>query len=142
VGALLGATHARNKGVTAGTIDKGNKAWKRWIKFLHKCELDDDVFLTQFTQHERHLLLGAFAQKVRDNEWSRSSKGYDHLVAGTCRAAIDAVCQAFVSAGFEDPGKDSHGKLAHVLQRQLRGYKNNDPAEQPQKQFRLDYSKN
>jgi hypothetical protein len=55
------------------------------------------------------------------------------LVAGTCRAAIDAVCQAFVSAGWDDPGKDSHGNLAFVLQRQIRGYKNNDPAEQPQK---------
>jgi hypothetical protein len=43
------------------------------------------------------------------------------------------VCQAFVSAGYDDPGKDAHGKLAFVLQRQIKGYKNNDPAEQPQK---------
>jgi hypothetical protein len=55
------------------------------------------------------------------------------LVAGSCRAAIDGVCQAFVSAGYDDPGKDSYGKLAFVLQRQLKGYKNNDPAEKPQK---------
>jgi hypothetical protein len=84
---------------------------------MHTCELDDDIFLTQFTQHERHLLLGAFAQRVRDNEWSKSSKGYDHfLVAGSCRAAIDGVCQAFISAGYDNPGKDSYGKLAFVLQ--------------------------
>jgi hypothetical protein len=55
------------------------------------------------------------------------------VVAGTCRAAIDNVCQAFVAAGYENPGKDTHGQLAFVLQRQLKGYKNNDPAEQPQK---------
>jgi hypothetical protein len=56
-------------------------------------------------------------------------KGYDHLVVGSCRATIDGVCQAFVSAGYSDPGKDSHGKVAFVLQRQMKGYKNNEPAE-------------
>jgi hypothetical protein len=116
MGALLAATQARNEGVTAGTISKSNVAWKRWVEFMHTCELDDDIFLTQFTRHERHLLLGAFAQRVRDNEWSKSSKGYDHLVAGSCRAAIYGVCQAFVSAGYDDPGKDAYGKLAFVLQ--------------------------
>jgi hypothetical protein len=55
------------------------------------------------------------------------------LVAGTCRTAIDSVCQAFVAAGWDDPGKDSNGELAFVLRRQIKGYKNNDPAEQPQK---------
>jgi hypothetical protein len=133
LGALLGAAHARNESITARTIAKGNTAWKRWVKFLHKCELADDIYLTQFTPHERHLLLGAFTQRVQDNEWSRSSKGYDHVVAGTCRATIDNVCQAFVAAGYENPGKDTHGQLAFVLQRQLKGYKNNNPAEQPQK---------
>jgi hypothetical protein len=62
-----------------------------------------------------------------------SSKGYDHLVAGTCRTAIDCVCQAFVTAGWDDPGKDSNGELAFILRRQLQGYKNEDPSEQPQK---------
>jgi hypothetical protein len=133
LGALLVASQQRDEGVTPGTIGKGNTWWRRWINFLHKCKLYDDVYLRQFTQHEQHLLLGAFAQKARDNEWSVSSKGYDHLVAGTCRTAIDAVCQAFVTAGFDDPGTDSNGQLAFLLQRQLKGYRNNDPAEQPQK---------
>jgi hypothetical protein len=84
---------------------------------LHSCKLEDDIFLMQFTKHERHLILGAFAQRVRDNEWLKSSKGYDHVVAGTFRAAIDKnVCQAFISAGYKDPGKDAHGQLAFVLQ--------------------------
>jgi hypothetical protein len=83
--------------VAPGTIAKGNTWWRRWVEFMHNCELDDDMFLIQFTQHERHLLLGAFAQRVRDNEWSKSSKGYDHLVASTCRTAIESgVSQAFV----------------------------------------------
>jgi hypothetical protein len=103
------------------------------VEFLHNCELHDDIFLRQFTTHERHLLLGAFAQSARNCEWSKSSKGYDHLVAKSCRTAIDSVCQAFVESGYDDPGKDSHGKLAFILQRQIKGYKNSDPSEQPQK---------
>jgi hypothetical protein len=139
MGALLAAAHARDDGVTAGTISKGNTWWKRWIEFMHNCELADDIFLTQFTHHKKHLLLGAFSQRVRDNEWSRSSKGYDHLVAGTCRTAIEAVCQAFCTAGYDNPGQDAHGQFAFILQRQMKGYKNNDLAEQPQKAipFRL-----
>jgi hypothetical protein len=133
MGHLLGATNARNQGVTTGTISKGNTWWKRWVEFLHNCELHDDIFLRQFTTHERHLLLGAFAQSARNCEWSKSSKGYDYLVAKSCRTAIDSVCQAFVESGYDDPGKDSHGKLAFVLQRQMKGYKNNDPSEKPQK---------
>jgi hypothetical protein len=45
---------------------------------------------------------------------------------------MDAVCQCFVSAGFDNPGKDSNGNLAYLLQMQLRGYKNKDPLEHPQ----------
>jgi hypothetical protein len=133
VGSLLGATQSRHEAVTAGTTAKGDTWWRRWVEFLHNCELDDDIFLRGFTHHERQPLLGAFAHRVRSNEWSKSSRGNDNLVAGTCRAAIDAVCQAFRAAGWEDPGKDTNGNLAFVLQRQMRGYKNNDPAEQPQK---------
>jgi hypothetical protein len=83
----------------------GNIWWRRWIEFLQNCEHEDNVYLRQFTQHERQLLvLGAFAHRTRNNEWSVSSKGYDHLVAGTCHSAIDSVC-----------GKDSNGELAFVL---------------------------
>jgi hypothetical protein len=133
VGALLGATHARYDGVTDGTTARGAMWWKRWIEFLHHCELDDDVYLRQFSPHKRHLLLGAFAHKARTGEWFVSSKGYDHLVAGTCRTAIDSLCQAFVTAGWDDPGKDSNGELAFILRWQIRRYKNEDPSEQPQK---------
>jgi hypothetical protein len=104
------------------------------VEFLHNCELHDDVFLRGFTQHERHLLLGAFAQSARDCEWLKSSKGYDHLVvAKSCHTAIDSVCQAFVESGYDDPRKDANGKLAFILQRQIKGYKNKDPSEKPQK---------
>lgn len=41
--------------------------------------------------------------------------------------------QAFLSAGYEDSGKDSLGKTAFILQRQFKGYENNNPAEKPQK---------
>jgi hypothetical protein len=55
------------------------------------------------------------------------------LVAGTCRTAINAVRQAFVAAGWDDSRTETNGELAFILQCQLKGYKNNDLAEQPQK---------
>jgi hypothetical protein len=102
------------------------------------CELPDDPYLTRFTRHERHLLLGAYAQKVRDQTWGKSSKGYDQLVEGTCRAAVDGVCSTFRAVGYGNPSLDEDGKIAFLLQRQFRAYRNEDPSEKHQKAIPFD----
>jgi hypothetical protein len=67
MGALLDEASARSEGVTTQTDASTERHWKNWIEFMHICELPlDDPFLTRFTRHEWHLLLGAYAQKVRD----------------------------------------------------------------------------
>jgi hypothetical protein len=48
------------------------------------------------------------------------------------RAALDNVSQAFKLANRPDPRLDGDGKLALILQRQLRGYRSTDPPEKRQ----------
>jgi hypothetical protein len=136
--ALLVAAHKRQGGVTTQTDASTQRHWKNWVDFLHMCELPDDPYLTRFTRHERHLLLGAYAQKVRDQTWGNSSKGYDQLVEGTCRAAIDGVCSTFRAVGYGNPSLDEDGKIAFLLQRQFRAYRNEDPSEKHQKAIPFD----
>jgi hypothetical protein len=130
---LLGATTARRDGVTTSTHLSADRHFANWVKFLHSCELEHDVYMDSYSLHDRNQLLGAFAQAVRIKTFSKSSKKYDELVATTCSTAIGYVCQAFVATGRPNPSLDANGKTSFLLQRQYKGYRNNDPSCKHQK---------
>jgi hypothetical protein len=134
----LATASAAAQGVTAATSQKSNTAWKRWIQFLHSIGLPDDPFLDNFDRGQRHRLLGTFAQSVRHCTYSKSTKGYPELVAGTCITAVNGVAEAFKAAKDYDPRLDSDGKTSFLLQRLYKGYKNLDPSETQQKSLSLD----
>jgi len=129
----MAAVRAAADGVTRNTSAKADTYWRYWVEFLHAIELQDDPFLTEFEPMFRLRTIAAFANTVRECTYSRSTKGYDRLVANTCRAAVDAVAKAFTAHNLPDPTAGPNGKLAFLLQRQLRGYKNNDPGTKHQK---------
>ena len=74
---------------------------------------------------------------VRGERFSNSTKGYGHLVASTCRTALDSVRAAFRANGRPDPSLDADGKSALLLHHQLRGYANKDPSTKQQKPIPL-----
>ena len=133
----MGASRAQELAVTEGTTAREDTSWRRWELFVFNCGLFDDPYLDGFSREEKHRLLSAFAQTVRECEYSKSTRGYDHLVAGTCFAALDDISKAFVATGRPNPQFDGDGKRAFLLQRQLRGYKNLDPGEKHQKAIPL-----
>ena len=86
---------------------------------------------------DRQRLLGAYMHAVREQTFAPSSKGNDHLVASSCRTALDSVRKAFRANGRPDPALDADGKLALILHYQLRGYTNMDPSPKQQRPIPL-----
>jgi len=127
---LSAADSARAEAVTEGTHKEQIRSWKRWIEYLTSVGIQDDLFLDTFTPSQRQRLLRAFMQAIREARFSAAR--FDVLKSEQCRTAMDHVAQTFRANDRPDPRKDPDGKLAHLLQRQLRGYKNADPGEKQQ----------
>jgi hypothetical protein len=134
---LLGAAHARVDAVTAATHKKTDFHFNNWVKFLHRCDLQNDVFLESYCRHDQHKLLGAFLHTVREKTYSASTKGNDKLVATSCEAALSGICSTFLREGRPNPSLDTDGKTSLLLRHQLRGYKNLDPSSKGQKPIPL-----
>jgi hypothetical protein len=57
------------------------------------------------------------------------------IKAGSCCAALGHLAQAFTAADRPDPRLSRDGKLAIILQHQLKGYKKLDPSKPHNKLF-------
>jgi hypothetical protein len=121
---------AAREAVVEGTNAKQVRAWSRYIKYLHSIRLQDDVFLENFSRANKLKILCAFAQSIREGRFcGRNSRV---IKSESVRATLDCVAQAYKLADRSDPRLNADGKLAFVLQRQLRGYSSSDPPPSPQ----------
>jgi len=130
MGDLCSAVESARKAVVRGTSEKQIRAWSRFKNYLLSIGIENDAFLENFNQGQRHKILSAFVQSIREGRFSTQPAKY--LKADSVRASLDFVAQAFKLANRPDPRLDPDGKLPFILQRQLRGYKSTDPGETPQ----------
>ena len=130
---LMAAEDAQKSAVTGNTNKEQARAWLRWQKFLKSIELENDDFLEGFPQNQRVRLLSAFAQSVRNGEYSSSS--FDSLAASTVNSTVDYVASTFRDNQFPDPRLDDFGKPSRILSKQYKGYKNNEKPAQQQKPY-------
>jgi hypothetical protein len=105
--------------------------WERWKKYAKFTCMEDDFYLKNFTQEERHVLICAFTMAVRDARFSISPS--EKLVANTVRDTIQYVCATFCKNGHPNPTLDKGGKPAFILQQEFRSFKNTDLEEKHQK---------
>jgi hypothetical protein len=132
----LAAQLASADAVTIATTSKQAAHWRNYLSFLGDVELDGDPFLTALQAWQRQRIIGAFASAYRDGRFSpkHDPSSGPAVMSGSVRAAIDAVAAAFRANNCVSPAHDPiTARLAYVLQRQLKGYTNQDPAEKPQK---------
>ena len=134
----MGAARAASDGIAPSTSSKADTHWSYWLRFLQQIELSGDPFLQTFSIPQRHQLLSAFAQAIRDCTFAQSPLGNDKLVAGTCFAAVNNVAQAFEASGFPNPTLDAVGKKSFLLHRLHRGFKNLDGSTRHQKCISVD----
>jgi len=124
--ALLSTSNA----VVQGTTQKQIRAWRRFNQYLTSIGIGNDPYLESFDHGQRHKILCAFAQSIREGRFG--SQPPKLLKAKSVRATLDCVAQAYKLADRADPRLDHDGKFAFLLQRQLRGYKSTDPGQKPQ----------
>ena len=98
---LFAARNARETAQFSSTNAKLDRWWTRWLSFLTCIELHNDEFLDDIDATDSVRLLGAFAQSVRNAEFSRASTKV--LAAGSCREAMDKVAEVFGSNRRSDP---------------------------------------
>jgi hypothetical protein len=132
----LAAQVAQTDAVTVATNSKQTAHWRNYLAFLKDIDLDDDPFLTELEPWVQHRIIGAFAAAYREGRFSSKhdpSRGAA-VISKTVRTAIDAVAATFRANYHISPIHDPvTTKLVFILQRQLKGYTNQDPAEKPQK---------
>ena len=94
----------RESARTSGTNTKLDRAWICWVKFLTRIKLQHDEFHGDFAQEDWVRPLGAFAQAIREREFSRS--GEKDLASNTCQEAMDKVAEVFRVNRRPDPQHD------------------------------------
>ena len=128
---LQAARASREIARTSGTNAKLDRAWKRWELFLVNIELEHDEFLDNLSPANRVRILGAFAQAVREREFSSAGKA--DLQSSTCKETVDKVAEAFRANNRSDPRYGPYDKEDDNLRLQYRGYANKDPPTKQQK---------
>ena len=128
---LSSARDAQESARTCGTNAKLNRAWIRWLKFLTRIELQHDEFIDNFAQEDRVCLLGAFAQAIREREFSRSSE--KDLASDTCQEAVDKVAGVFRENRRPDPHHDQYRNIKDNLLLKYNRYCNINPPTKQQK---------
>ena len=93
--------------------------------------LEDDLYLDEFSRHDKNRLMGAFAMALREGRFSRPSDGT--LAEGTVRGAVSNVSSSFRDNGRSNPTKDDDGDLGRVLSRLFWAFRNKDPNPKQQK---------
>jgi hypothetical protein len=130
MGDLSAAISSLNRAVVKGTSEKQLCAGRRFQTYLQSIGITADPYLDGVDRGQRHKILCAFGQYIRESRFS--TKPTKLLKSESVRSVLDCVAQAFKLAVQADPRLDANGKLAFILQRQLRGYRSTDPGEKPQ----------
>jgi hypothetical protein len=113
--------------VVKGTNAKQIRAWNRYRQYLLSIGLEGDLYLDELSRGTKHKILSAFAQAVREGRFS--PRHFKNIKSESVHATLDCVAQTYKLADRADPRLDKDGKLAFILQRQLRGYSSVDSPE-------------
>ncbi len=89
----VAAQIARERAVEQGTHEKQDQAWRWWKEYSYSIGTKDNLFLKNFSQKYRHIIIGMFAMAVREVRFSRAS--HERLAAGTVKNTVQYVCMTF-----------------------------------------------
>ena len=104
--------------------------------FLSQMELTNVPFLTSIEDFECPSILAAIVEAYHHGRIP-SLATHAPQASGSCHDALEAVEASFRADGRASPAHNSSHQLDSFLWAQLRGYANEDPAEQPQKALTL-----
>ena len=125
MGYITAGITAAKDGVTSETQTKQSSTFRRYTAFLATSGINDP-FLTNKTETQRQLIMSGFAHSIRTNYNGSTRKS--ELLSGTVQTAISHVVQTFRQNFRPDPTRDTSGAKGAILIRQLKSYKDADPA--------------
>jgi hypothetical protein len=70
-----------------------DQVWRQWKEYSYSIEIKDDIFLENFSQEHRHIIISVFAMAVREARFSRAS--HEQLAAGIIKDTMQYVCATF-----------------------------------------------
>ena len=121
---LAAAAAAQDSALTVETRTQRDRTWMRYQRFLREIGHQHDFFLLELQPDERTEVLTCFAAAIREG-WTgeaddrkpcgstkRSGRPHGFSIgrkAGTVRAAIDGVAQAYRAYKLRSPAHDSRG---------------------------------
>jgi hypothetical protein len=79
----VAAQIAHDHAVERGSHKKHAQAWWWWKEYSYSIGIKDDLFLKNFSQGHRHIIIGTFAMAVREARFLRAS--HEQLAAGTVK---------------------------------------------------------
>ena len=131
----LAASIAHHHSLAKDTTAKQTCYWGYFTSFLTTIDLHHDPFLSHISPSNQQRLLGTFAAAYHSGQVTqRASPATAPPISSTIRAALDAVAQTYRAHQCPSPCHDPlTGRLHFLLDRQLCGYTNQDPAPKPQK---------
>jgi hypothetical protein len=116
--------------VVQGTKQKQVHAWNRYQSCLFTIGLHKDIYLDGLNQGQCIRILSAFTHFIRESRFNPTTTRI--LKSESLRSTLDCVAQTYRLANRPDPCLDADGRIAFLLQRQLRGYSTVDPGEKQQ----------
>ncbi len=123
------AAIAQHEALADSTHAKRDSSWRRYECFLELIGGRLDPFLRQLGQREQLETFACFAAALREGRMDARRRSTDCIraLAGTVRAVLDGVAQAYRLNQFESPIHDGRGRLEPILALQLREYADADP---------------
>jgi hypothetical protein len=125
----IAAAAAQHEALADSTHAKRDSSLRRYECFLGRIGGRLDPFLRQLGRWERLETFACFAAALREGrlDAQTTSTNCARALAGTFRATLDGVAQAYRLHKFESPIHDRHGRLEPILALQLRGNADEDP---------------
>ena len=139
---MVGLTKMWNSyksGICRDTYEKQLAHFSKWSTHIDKTGIQD-IWLQSFSRPNRNFIMAGFAQEIRENNYGKI-KTKKKLMADTVAATINSVSATFRENGFCNPILDHDNQKSIFLQRQLRGFKRDDPLPQGQQCLPLSFFK-
>ena len=118
------------KGLSGETHKKQIAHFEKWRKHIQNAGIRD-VWLSSLNQPDKNFILAGFAQEIRDNNYGKV-KTKKKLMADTVASTISSISTTFRENGYRNPSLDDDNQRSIFLQRQIRGFKREDPLPQGQ----------
>jgi hypothetical protein len=125
-----GISSADQEGIAASSLAKQSSTFTKFQIFLSQCGIKD-TFLDTYSQSQKALIMSGYAHHLR-HRLQKSPTSKATIQGNSVATALSHVVQAFRQNLWADPTHDTTGIKSAILCRQIKAYRDSDPARKSQ----------